>query len=323
MKTTVHSLFLLLLLLSDKSISQIQDLPGPAKQVSVTVDDLPLNIARHVSNEEMKSIVGSLVFKIRSEGIPGIAFVNENKLELHGRRDTERVNILKTWIDAGIELGNHTYSHKSANAVPVADYEQDILQGERTIKELLTERGMTLRYFRHPFLMTGRSLEVKNEITRFLIDHGYRIAPVTIDNAEWIFSAAYDNARNNNDTTLMKKVGREYIKYMKAKFQYYERQSDSLFGRQIKQILLIHSNRLNSEYFNILCTMMKDLQYRFISLDEALKDHAYSSKDTYTGGSGISWLDRWAISQGKTKDFFANEPRAPLFIMQLAHVDNE
>jgi hypothetical protein len=187
----------------------------------------------------------------------------------------------------------------------------------------MADRGMKLRYFRHPFLMTGRSIAINNEITKFLIDHGYTVAPVTIDNSEWIFSVAYDKAKNNNDTSMMITVGQEYIKYMKAKLQYFERQSEKLFGRQINQILLIHSNRLNSEYFTILCTMMKDLGYKFTTLEEALKDTAYSSPDTYTGRGGISWLDRWAITQGKTKEFFADEPRTPRSIMQLAKVNSE
>jgi len=293
------------------------------KSISVTMDDLPLNIALHVSTTEMKSIVEKLIFKIRAEGIPVVGFVNENKLEVNGKLDSQRVNILKTWLGSGIEVGNHTFSHKSANSVPVSEFEQDIIQGERTLKELMAERGMKLRYFRHPFLMTGRSRAVNDEITKFLIDHGYTIAPVTIDNSEWIFSVAYDKAKNIGDTSMMKMVGLEYIKYMKAKLQYFERQSYKLFGRQINQILLIHSNRLNSEYFTILCAMMKEQGYKFISLEEALKDTAYLSPSTFTGRGGISWLDRWAITQGKTKEFFADEPKTPPYIMQLAKVDSE
>ena len=315
--------FVLIIVLAGNTSAQSRSSNGYVKNVSVTIDDLPLNIASRVSNEELKSIVDTLVSRIRTERIPVVAFANEKKLEINGSRDIQRVNILKTWLDSGIELGNHTYSHKSANDVPVDEYEQDILQGDRTIKELMAGRGMKLRYFRHPYLMTGRSLEVKNEITKFLTDHGYIIAPVTIDNSEWIFSAAYEKARKAVDTTLMEKVGHEYIGYMKAKFQYFERQSTRLFGRQINQVLLIHSNRLNSEYFNVLCSMVKDLGYHFISLGDALKDPAYSSSDTYIGRGGISWLDRWAITKGKPKEFFIDEPRAPRYIMQLANVDSE
>ena len=104
------------------------------KSISVTMDDLPLNIALHVSTVEMKSIVEKLILKIRAEGIPVVGFVNENKLEVNGKLDSQRVNILKTWLDSGIELGNHTYSHKNANGVPVSEFEQDIIKGEKTLK---------------------------------------------------------------------------------------------------------------------------------------------------------------------------------------------
>jgi len=322
----LRKIFILLALITFSTIdgySQPIDSSKSVKSISITFDDLPLNIAHYVSTEEMKTIVERLISKIRAEGMPVVGFVNENKLEVDGTLDVQRLNILKTWLDSGIELGNHTYSHKSANSVPVIEYERDIIHGEKIIKGLMVDRGMKLRYFRHPFLMTGRSMAVNNEITKFLVDHGYTVAPVTIDNSEWIFSAAYDQAKKKGNTSLMMIVGQEYIKYMKAKLQYYERQSEKLFGRQINQILLIHSNRLNSEYFTILCTMMKDLGYKFTTLEEALKDTAYSSPNTFTGRGGISWLDRWAITQGKTKEFFADEPRTPRSILQLAKVDSE
>jgi len=56
----------------------------------------------------------------------------------------------------------------------------------------------------------------------------------------------------------------------------------------------------------------------FISLDEAFK-----SKDTFIGAGGISWIHRWAITQGKKRDFFGNEPMMPKYIMNYAGIDYE
>jgi peptidoglycan/xylan/chitin deacetylase (PgdA/CDA1 family) len=271
----------------------------------------------------MKQWVEKLLIKIKKEKIPIVAFVNENKLETNGKRDPARVDILRMWLDAGVELGNHAYSHKSGNLVPIEEYKEDIVKGERTINELLAEKNLKPRYFRHPFLNTGRTLEYKHEVEKFLANRGYTIAPVTIDNSEWIFAEAYDKAISSNDKEMMTKISGEYIDYMKAKFMYFERQSQNLFGRQINQILLIHSNRLNADYFSILCDMIRNAGYEFINLDEALKDEAYKSPDTFTGRGGISWMDRWALTQGKTKDFFAGEPRTPEYIMKYAEVDSE
>jgi peptidoglycan/xylan/chitin deacetylase (PgdA/CDA1 family) len=139
-----------------------------SKKISVTIDDLPFNRVLNVSNDEMKSYVEKLLDKIKSQKIPVIAFVNENKLETNGKRDPERVQILKMWLDAGAELGNHTYSHKSANQISIEEYENEILKGERTIKELLAEKNLKPRYFRHPFLHTGLSLDYRDEVNKFL-----------------------------------------------------------------------------------------------------------------------------------------------------------
>lgn len=294
-----------------------------SKKISITIDDLPFNRALDVPNGEMKLYVEKLLNKIKSNKIPVTAFVNENKLESDGKRDPERVQILKMWLDAGVELGNHTYSHKSANQISIDEYEWEILNGERTLKELLAERNLKLRYFRHPFLHTGLSLDYRNEVNKFLESHGYEVAPVTIDNSEWIYAVAYDNAVKAGNNELMKKIGSEYIEYMKMKIRYFENQTHQLFGRQINQILLIHSNRINAEYYSELCEMMRGEGYDFITLEEALKDDAYKSPDSFIKNNGISWLHRWAITRGMKRDFFKGEPEVPEHILKIAGVDSE
>lgn len=294
-----------------------------SKTIAVTIDDLPLNIASRVSNGEMKSIVERLLKNIQEERIPVTAFVNEGKLAVNGARDPERVAILKLWFDAGVELGNHTYAHKSQNQATMAEAKNDILRGERTIKELLAARNKRPEYFRHPYLQTGRDSVTRAVLTRFLDSLGYSIVPVTIDNSEWLFAAAFDNVYAQNDSAAMKKIGDEYISYMRSKLRFYERISDSLFGRQIHQILLIHSNRLNSLYFSALCTMIKEEGYRFTDVKTALTDEAYRSPDTYYGPAGISWLDRWALTRGKRGSFFRGDPEAPQHIKEIAGFDYE
>lgn len=75
-------------------------------------------------------------------------------------------------------------------------------RGELILRPLLAVAGRQPRYFRHPFLHTGRSLATKQAFAAFLAAHGYRTAPVSIDNAEWIFARAYMLARQVHDTSL-------------------------------------------------------------------------------------------------------------------------
>ncbi|MEK7726762.1 MAG: hypothetical protein AAB354_00045, partial [candidate division KSB1 bacterium] len=157
----------------------------------------------------------------------------------------------------------------------------------------------------------------------FLAEHGYAVAPVTIDNSEWIFAHAYVRASERGDAELQRRVGEAYVPYMERKFEFYEKQSRDLFGREIKQTLLVHANLLNADYFDALAAMLVNRGYAFITLEEALRDEAYHSQDTYVGPAGISWLQRWAMTLGKGKDFFAGEPRAPEFVVKAAGLEAE
>lgn len=293
------------------------------KKIAVTIDDLPLQSIGHYGDKQAHQIIDKLLDKIKSQNAQVIGFVNEDKLEVDGINNDSRIELLKKWLDAGLDLGNHTFSHQSANRIPVDEYKRDILNGERVIRKLIEERGKKLIYFRHPYLQTGRSLEVKNEIERFLAERGYTIAPVTFDNAEWIFAGAYRNAVDSNKTEMMKRIGSEYISYMKQKLDYWESQSSSLFGRNVNHILLIHANSLNADYYDKLCEMIRSSEYTFISHDEALTDEAFKSKDTFIGAGGISCIHRWAVTQGKKKDFFGDEPMTPKYIMNYAGIDYE
>jgi len=55
------------------------------------------------------------------------------------------------WLDAGIPLGNHTFSHVNINRVSLADYEADVERGDLITRPLMKARGWDEHYFRHPF----------------------------------------------------------------------------------------------------------------------------------------------------------------------------
>jgi peptidoglycan/xylan/chitin deacetylase (PgdA/CDA1 family) len=293
----------------------------PKRLIAFTIDDLPVVSTRKDINNR-REITKKILGHIKKARIPAIGFVNEGKLYSNGKLDDAQVDLLLQWAGAGLELGNHSYSHKSLNAIDLAVYEKDILDGETVTKELMKAKGKTLRYFRHPYLQTGLSLQVKADLGVFLKEHGYTIAPVTIDNADWIFASAYDKAFDTGDKDLMKRVGEAYVPYMESKIDYWERQSFKLFGREVRQILLIHANFINSDYLDDLAKMLKKRGYEFVTLAEALKDEAYLLPDTFIKRAGISWLHRWALDRGR-ETVLPDEPKVPDFVMKAAGVDSE
>jgi peptidoglycan/xylan/chitin deacetylase (PgdA/CDA1 family) len=202
------------------------------------------------------------------------------------------------WVDAGHELGNHTYSHRSLNRVPLDEFQADVVRGEPVTRALLQAKGRTLRYFRHPFLQVGLDLEKRRAFESFLRERGYTIAPVTIDNDEWIFAALYADARKRGDEAAAVRVADAYVAYMDGVFAFMEDLSRRVVGREMAQVLLVHANALNADHFSRIARLLESRGYRFITLEEALRDDAYARKDTYVGAWGISWLHHWEVTEG-------------------------
>ncbi len=273
------------------------------RRMVLTFDDLPAQRAQSQSRDLLDEITGGLLRALArqrppaggpAEHIPAVGFVNESKLYVNGAVVAERVKLLERWLDAGAELGNHSYSHPDLHRISLADFQRDVERGEKLTRPLVESKGGTLRYFRHPFLHTGRDLDTKRGLERFLAERGYEVAPVTSDNSEWIFAKAFSEALERGGGELRERLAGAYLDYMERMVEYYEGQSRALFGREIPQILLLHANALNAHHLERLMTRIRRRGYRFVDLETALLDPAYDSPDAYAGPGGITWLHRWA-----------------------------
>jgi peptidoglycan/xylan/chitin deacetylase (PgdA/CDA1 family) len=191
----------------------------------------------------------------------------------------ERIKALRMWLDYGFELGNQTFSHMSLNQPGLKAWEDDVIQGENVARLLLAEHKMTLRYFRHPLLDTGRDLETRRDADAFLVARGYRIAPVTLDAWDWMSAGVYEDAGNRGDSALQQELVTSYLSYSAQVFAYYEQLSKQLIGYEPKQILLLHANQLEADHIAELIELMRKRGYRFITLGDALSDQAFSLPD--------------------------------------------
>lgn len=287
-------------------------------QMCITVDDLP-TVSYGLSTPKFNlKLTQNLIKAFKQYKVPAIGYVNEQKLKTKGKPVASRVALLELWLQNGLELGNHTFSHMDYHRSSFENYTSDILKGEKITKSLVKKYNSNLLYFRHPYLRIGLSVSQADSLNLFLQQHGYTPAPVTIDNDDYIFALAYSRAYEKSDKSQMHQIGKDYIQYMEQKLLYFENQSQKLFHRNIGQTLLIHANLLNSNYLDKLLAMIQSHGYSFVSQTEILKDPAYQEPITKYGNWGISWLDRWALSRGKKGDFFKEDPKTPEYIKSLA-----
>jgi peptidoglycan/xylan/chitin deacetylase (PgdA/CDA1 family) len=289
------------------------------REVAVTIDDLPIAYQVHTGAgsdiEKRQSLTRRLLAALTSNHVPAIGFVNEVQLQVAGERDA-RVGLLQQWMDAGMTLGNHSYSHQDFNKLSVAEFEDEVVRGEVVIRQLMKEKGHDHLYFRFPFNHTGATRENKEALEAFLASRNYINTPFTVEHLDYIFNKIWLKARNADDTALAGRIRAAYLDYLDSAFDYAERRSVEIFGTEIKQIFLIHANELNADCMQEMIERLRHRGYRFITLEQALQDKAYQTKDNYVGKSGISWLHRWAKTLGIEKKV-AVEPEPPQFIADL------
>src|SRR5579862_7945929 len=89
-----------------------------ARRVALTIDDLPRGgDGGGRTYADIRDMTGRLLAPFREQKIPLTGFVNPGRTELSpaGLR-----RILDLWMDAGADVGNHTWSHPDLNRLTVA-----------------------------------------------------------------------------------------------------------------------------------------------------------------------------------------------------------
>jgi peptidoglycan/xylan/chitin deacetylase (PgdA/CDA1 family) len=287
--------------------------PAPDRAVAVTFDDVPgvAAVAGACDIAGLRDLTDRLLEALDRTDVPATAFVVGSRV-CDAHRVTLLPELLARWRAAGHGIGNHTFSHRDLNAVELDWYTADIGRNQRLLDPLLVPGEP--RWFRPPLLHSGDSPSKKAGLRAYLDHHGYRMAPLTVDNQEWIFADVYVRAKAAGDTAVMRRVAGAYVPFMDSVIAFFEQRSVAVLGREIPQVLLLHANELNADHFPALAAMMRRRGYRFVTLEEAVSDPAYSRTDPYVGPRGLSWIHRWGLDAGME---LAEEPREPGWLVEL------
>ena len=286
------------------------------RTMAVTIDDLPyirMNDAPYLPSA--RTATAKILSTLKKHKAPAVGFVNERQLD-YGNDREGRIALLREWVNSGMVLGNHTYSHPDFNQLTVAQFEEEIEKGDVVTRQLMQSRRTYQLYFRHPMTHTGDTFEKKEAIEKFLAARGYKVTPHTIENSDFIFNVGYAQAVQKGDTALAKRLRDAYLDFTIAATEFAEKISPQLFGREIPQLLLIHSNDINADCLDELLRRFEQRGYKFVTLDQVMSDPAYETKDTYVNKFGPTWFVRWSKSKGMNLDF-SGDPDPPKWVMDL------
>ncbi len=291
----IAGLFALLTLTSGTALSETKKKTGgktskPVKTIAVTFDDLP--VVRVYESKERRAITRSILDALHQRKIISAGFVIGDNID----SDWE---LLAAWLEDGHVLGNHTNSHQDLHTTEPELFIRDIITGARTIESFLAGFGQKKRYFRYPFLHYGETNKVRSRIASMLKENHIIIADVSIDTEDYLYNLTMESIRFSTDSTTYDKLRQEYLEHIMEALSKAEFLSDKIAHRPIKQIMLLHVNRLNAMFLGDLLDAIAGQGYKFISFEEAIKDPIYRKKDNYFGPNGISKLERIARSDPK------------------------
>jgi peptidoglycan/xylan/chitin deacetylase (PgdA/CDA1 family) len=140
-------------LLVDSEGAQGKQQPGlttqsaPVRRVAITVDDLPGAVPGTDESvgklRDLERDNRQILHVLAKHKVPAIGFVIEAKLQVSGERDA-RAGLLEKWIDAGMELGNHTYSHVHFDDTSLEKFEDETVRGEGNLAQRLCRAHVPL-----------------------------------------------------------------------------------------------------------------------------------------------------------------------------------
>jgi peptidoglycan/xylan/chitin deacetylase (PgdA/CDA1 family) len=289
------------------------------REVAITFDDLPyvedtLGRTDHASDaSEAKKANKTILRALNRRHVPATGLVIEKRVQEMGVVDG--TFILQDWVKHGFDLGNHSYSHADFNQLSIEEVEHEITGGEATYARVMENAGKQPHYFRFPMNHTGNTQEKHDAIANFLAKRNYRLATCTIDNSDYLFNDAYVRMLAKRDIASAATLRSKYLAYTSAEIDYYAGLTKEVFGYEPPQVMLLHDSRLNADMIEQILKLFENKQYRFVTLDEAQSDPAYSTPDTFITTFGPMWGYRWAAER-HVKVNGTLEPDPPAWILE-------
>src|SRR5215469_2857787 len=242
-----------------------------AQQIAFTWDDLPAHSALPPGETRVK--IGKKIIAAMREAHmpPAYGFVNGEFAE----KEPLSTPMLQEWRDAGLPLGNHTWSHMNLNQRPLAEWEADVLKNEPLLKSYMKDNDW--HWLRFPYLAEGDTPEKRHEARAFLQSHGYRIAGVTMSFADYLYNEPYARCVAKNDTAAIAQLEEAYLKAADATIDYTRSMSKTLYNRDIPYVLLMHVGALDARMLPRLLELYRDKGFTFVTLEKAEQDPFYKN----------------------------------------------
>ena len=272
------------------------------KEVAITVDDLP----RHGDlppGMTRLDVAKSIIATLRAKGVPPVyGFVNAKRAEGDATKD----DVLHAWVDSGNLLGNHTHDHINLTTSRAEQFEENIAANEPVLQALMGAKNW--RWFRYPFLHEGETLEKRSAVRKYLAEHGYRVAQVTLDFEDYAWNNPYARCAAEQDAASIAWLKSSYLQTATEYIGLGEKLADEVYGRPIKHVLLLHIGAFDSIMLPDLLDLLSAQGFSFVTLEEAESDPAYPQDPQAALQYGGTLLEQFMDGQHRKYPPHADKP---------------
>jgi peptidoglycan/xylan/chitin deacetylase (PgdA/CDA1 family) len=240
-----------------------------AQQIAFTFDDLPSH-GNLPPGETRLDVANSILATIHANNFPPVyGFVNGVRTET----DPTTVEVLKAWRNAGQPLGSHSWSHMSLNEHTSEEFTADIQKNETLLQSFMPSEDW--HWFRYPYLWEGDTLDKRHAVRAYLQQHGYKVAQVTMDFEDYLWNDPYARCMAKHDDASIAWLQQTYLDAADQYFALFRSMSNTLFGRDIPYVLLMHIGAFDAKMLPQLIALYQKHGVTFVSLEQAEKDKAF------------------------------------------------
>ena len=238
--------------------------------VALTFDDLPAagSLPQGQNRSKILTTLAAELKTVHLEGTYG--FVNAVKLE----NDPDAQQALRIWVDAGMNIGSHTWSHMSLTGNTAEAFEHEIALNEPALAQYAGARDW--HWFRYPFLWEGDTLEKRHAVRAYLKDHGYRVAQVSLDFEDYAWNDAYARCSAKADSEAIAWLKQSYLDTAADYIRLGREEEHIAFGHEIPNVMLLHATAFTTLMLPNLVEQLRKEGFGFAALADVEQDPAYA-----------------------------------------------
>ncbi|HXR39355.1 MAG TPA: polysaccharide deacetylase family protein, partial [Terracidiphilus sp.] len=238
--------------------------------VALTFDDLPA-AGSLPPGENRTEILTTLASELKANHLEGTyGFVNAVKLV----DNPDAQLALSVWVNAGMNVGSHTWSHMSLSDNPAEAFENEIALNEPALAKYADPRDW--HWFRYPFLREGDTLDKRRAVRAYLKQHGYRVAQVSLDFEDYAWNNAYGRCVAKQDEAAIAWLKQSYLETAEEYIRLGREEQRIAFGHEIPNVMLLHATAFTTLMLPDLIDQLHGEGFRFAALPEVEQDPAYA-----------------------------------------------